>query len=164
MSAQETDERGIPFLGPGGNPDWDQIWKVRSEWRRIQGAINICELSVRYSADGKRWYLVRGALAIERLADELEPRIEHGADIIEEESTETPYRYMESAWGILIRGQSAKWKTVDMLRTLRQAIREATAQMMNVDIPQPGASERTVRKFLAIARHYDAIHHGQVTF
>jgi hypothetical protein len=169
MSAQEleTDADGNPCLRPGynlTNADWKEIWKVRNAHRREENVINICELSVRYSADGKRWYLVRNAPAIEQLASMVEPRIEQGADIIAEESTATPYRYMCEAWCILIHGQSAKWKTVGMLRTLRQAIREHSAQMMPIDLPPGGAGLNAVRKFLAIARHYDAVHHGQQTF
>jgi hypothetical protein len=163
----DTDQDGRPCLMPGYNlseADWKEIWKVRDEIHRVEGAINLSELSVRYSADGKRWYLVRAKYAIENLAAEVKPSLREGDEIILSESTETPYTYMLFAWQILLIGQSAKWKTVEMLRTLRQAIREVTAQMMPVELPRAGASRREVQKFLTVTRYLDGIHHGQPTF
>jgi hypothetical protein len=92
------------------------------------------------------------------------PEIDPDDEIIEEESTETPYNYMVQAWLILSVGRAANWKTVEMIRTLRQAIREATAQGMPIEIPLPAAGRLAVRQFLSIARYFDKIHHGAQTF
>lgn len=85
------------------------------------------------------------------------------------------YDYLRQALDILAPGRPAntdswrlddlaKWKTYYMLVTLRQGIRENLAQGMGFDLPKPGASEATIRAWLANARVLDAKHHGQATF
>jgi hypothetical protein len=74
------------------------------------------------------------------------------------------YCHIDDAWKILQGGRFGKWKTADLLVTLRQALRERYAQGMALDIPKPGISQRALKEWLVIARHYDAIHHGNATF
>lgn len=59
---------------------------------------------------------------------------------------------------------SAKWKTFDLLVTLRQAIRECYVQGMPLELPLIGAGKAKVMQFIRDARAYDRVHHGVATF
>jgi hypothetical protein len=63
------------------------------------------------------------------------------------------------------RGQTCPLETLDRLITLRQAIRENTAQWMSLeDLLFEGMSEMDYEAFIGIARVYDERHHGHETF
>lgn len=73
--------------------------------------------------------------------------------------------HLVTAYEILIgQHRGAAWKTIGLLKTLRQAIREQSAQMMPIELPRYGATHREITTFLRDARAYDRVHHGQATF
>ncbi len=74
------------------------------------------------------------------------------------------YCHIDDAWKILRGGRFGKWKTAELLVNLRQGLRERFAQGMALDIPAAGISQAALKKWFVIARHYDAIHHGEATF
>ncbi len=74
------------------------------------------------------------------------------------------YCHIDDAYRILNTGRFGKWKTAYLLVTLRQGLRERFAQGMQLDIPPDGVSRKGLTKWFTIARHYDGIHHGSVTF
>lgn len=71
---------------------------------------------------------------------------------------------LELAWMILDPNEPGQWKTVGMLRTLRQALREWQAQEMPCELPPHGAAESEVRLFLSEVGSFDEHHHGMATF
>jgi len=71
--------------------------------------------------------------------------------------------YLVIAWKILD-GKVEKERTVGLLRTLRQAVRETIAQGSGVEIPPESATIKQIRIFIREARRADAIHHGGNTF
>ena len=88
--------------------------------------------------------------------------VRYGKDIVYREHR--MYCHIDDAWRILAAGRFGKWRTTDLLITLRQALRERYAQGMPLDIPKDGINRRDLEKWLTIARHYDSIHHGEATF
>lgn len=75
------------------------------------------------------------------------------------------YCYLEDALYYMNPDQPAKWKTLDRLITLRQAIRENTAQWMCLeDLLFEGMTLKDYDTFIGIARVYDKRHHGHETF
>jgi uridine phosphorylase len=59
-----------------------------------------------------------------------------------------------------------KWKTVRALITFRQAIRDASVQgyVVTEDYLYENISKVDYDTFLRVARKYDKMHHGSVTF
>lgn len=76
------------------------------------------------------------------------------------------YHYFRQAVELLDPRTDARWKTADKLITLIMALRETTAQgtdAFDVVRNQP-ISEKDYHSFVNLARHYDAQHHGMITF
>jgi hypothetical protein len=72
--------------------------------------------------------------------------------------------HIDDAWRILQAGRFGKWKTAELLVTLRQALRERFAQCMPLDIPKDGLGEHALKAWMSLARAHDTVHHGQRTF
>lgn len=72
--------------------------------------------------------------------------------------------HIDDAWRILRSGRFGKWKTTQMLITLRQALRERFAQGMPLGIPNDGIGEHALKAWLSLARAHDTVHHGLPTF
>lgn len=75
------------------------------------------------------------------------------------------YCYIEDALHYINPDRPAKWKTIGRLITLRQAVRENTAQWMGLDdLLKENISFKDYQKFIRTARVFDERHHGSVTF
>lgn len=91
-------------------------------------------------------------------------------DIILYDETAHPipaYHYFEEALHYMNAEKREDWKTVEALITLRNALRETTAQGTGAfdDFAEKSfLSHSDYQSFLTIARHYDKQHHGCVTF
>ena len=76
------------------------------------------------------------------------------------------YPFFEDAIHFMNPDNIKKWKMVRTLITFRQAIREASVQgyITTEDYLYEDISKVDYDTFLRVARKYDKIHHGQVTF
>lgn len=87
-------------------------------------------------------------------------------NVIYEREAVGNYCYIEDALHWMNPEKPAKWKTLKRLLTFRRAIRECTAQWMNLeDLYQiDDLSLQQYNEFIKVARVYDKRHHGAVTF
>lgn len=78
--------------------------------------------------------------------------------------------HLLTAWQILCgdwqtrRSLRTPWRNAKLLGTLRQALREESAQGMELEPLRVGAGRRAVFAFIAQARARDRVHHGCATF
>lgn len=121
------------------------------------------EMKAKWAAD-RIAYEAQGKIALAECTMGVEEErfvMRHGPEVVYEEGRLNGYAETTAA---ILAGRKARWKTLAMFRTLRKAVREHWAQMMNIDLPRAGASRRVVMEFLVVARHYDKQHHGSPTF
>lgn len=143
-------------------------WELagKAELTREEGA-ELARLMAQTRAalrEERRKWEADGRLLLSECSAEVEGerfKLRRGAEVVYNDHVACGYS--ARAWAIL-RGRPAKWKTVEMLRTVRQAVREMTAQGTGLEDPPVGASRLEVMHWLVVARHYDAIHHGEKTF
>jgi hypothetical protein len=136
-----------------GSPDWEKVQEARAAKKRMIDAYPLARCIV-FSEEQTGNFVVRSA------------------DAPDEPAVASDYRYpfegagsrLEKAWLILSEGEPGAWKTIGMLTTLRQALRECDVQMMGLVIPEHGAGEIEILGFLEMARYFDARHHGEATF
>jgi len=122
-------------------PEMRERWAQEARTREAQGKIELATCTM--GIEGERFF------------------IRHGEEVVFEEGRLNGYGETTAR---ILAGRKAAWKTLGMFRTMRQAVREHWAQMMDVELPGAGASRKAVMEFLTVARHYDRIHHGSATF
>lgn len=135
--------------------DWNDLKKINVddcwfEWQLEDGTR--CADPYKAAADAGGWDKIHIFAAV----------MHHRGTIYREHRA---HCHIDDAWRILAAGRFGKWKTAYLLVTLRQALRERYVQpMFGLDIPPDGIGERALKAWLKIARAYDTVHHGCVTF
>lgn len=138
------------------NTEAAERWKALREEQERTGRFLLADCSAEWRGDTFTVFL---SATREVIAEDDRIRWSEGKNL----------EYLAWAWELLnprspFCPRAEKWKTISVLRTVRQAIREHFAQGMPITMPEPGCSKYRLKVFLSEARALDRIHHGSVTF